>query len=224
VRALLPVAAVLLSGVLLPAGELPGLVVLKDSVSPDGKFAVAVHEQKEGEYIDEVTDEVVLVDQVAGKRCAVFPEAYSSGGYYGTPTENVKATWSPDSKLVILNMRAGRLMHHGVPYRIKDRKAVMLKMPDSKMHPKGKIMDLLKNTANPSARLRFGKEGTLIRELYGFYLPEDLQREDLKKIGFGEDGDVLYFIYRFEKDGNLKIEDITYENPEQEEDSLTPSP
>jgi hypothetical protein len=100
-------------------------IVTKGGLSPDKKLAVAVFPQKT-EFMDEADDTVLLIDQTAGRRIGPLEEVSSSGGTWGSTTSNVHCMWSPDSTILIVNYRTGRLMHSSQIYRIRDRRAMPL--------------------------------------------------------------------------------------------------
>lgn len=180
-------------------------VVTRGGLSPDGKFAVAVFPQKT-EFVDEADDTVLLIDQTRGRRIGPLEEVSSSGGTWGTTATNVHCLWSPDSTLLIVNFRTGRLMHSSQIYRIRDRRAVPLSLPDAKTHPKGKLLVGLQSTANPGSEITLTKDGCICKRGWG-YVPDFTV--DYAKHGLtGFEGELL-FHYRFDQHGQLQLHDIT---------------
>jgi hypothetical protein len=180
-------------------------VVTKGGLSPDKKLAVAVIPQKT-EFIDEADDSVLLIDQITGRRIGPLEEVSSSGGTWGSTTTNVHCVWSPDSTILIVNYRTGRLMHSSQIYRIRDHRAIPLSLPDTKIHPKGKLLVGLQSTANPGSELSLAKDGSILMRGWG-YVPDFTV--DYSKHGLtGFEGELL-FHYRFDQQGRLQLHDIT---------------
>jgi hypothetical protein len=180
-------------------------VVTKGGLSPDKKLAVAVFPQKT-EFIDEANDSVLLIDQTTGRRIGPLEEVSSSGGTWGSTTTNVHCAWSPDSTILIVNYRTGRLMHSSQIYRIRDRRANPLSLPDAKTHPKGKFLVGLQSTANPGSEITLTKDGSIQMRGWG-YVPDFTV--DYSKHGLtGFEGELL-FHYRFDQQGQLQLHDIT---------------
>lgn len=194
--------ALLLLGYHVSAGE---WVVTKGGLSPDGKLAVAVYPQKT-EFTDEADDTVLLIDQSRGRRIGPLEEVSSSGGTWGSTTTNVHCAWSPDSTILIVNFRTGRLMHSSQIYRIRDRRAIPLSLPDAGTHLKGKLLVGLQSTANPGSEITLTKGGTILRRAWG-YVPDwnlDYSKHGLKSF----EGELL-FHYRFDEQVRLQLHDIT---------------
>lgn len=180
-------------------------VVTKGGLSPNKKLAVAVFPQKT-EFIDEADDSVLLIDQTNGRSFGELEEVSSSGGTWGSTTTNVHCMWSPDSKMLIVNYRTGRLMHSSQLYRIRDRRAIPLSLPDDKTHPKGKLLVGLQSTANPGSEITLTKDGSIEMRRWG-YVPDFTV--DYSKHGLcGFEGEFL-FHYRFDQQGQLRLHDIT---------------
>jgi hypothetical protein len=183
-------------------------VVTKGGLSPDKKIAVAVFPQKT-EFIDETDDTVLLIDQTSGRRIGPLEEVSSSGGTWGSTTTNVHCVWSPDSMILIVNYRAGRLMHSSQIYRIQGRRAIPLSLPDAKKHPKGKVLEVLGHSANPGSEISLTKEGSILERVWGYMPKEGYFDEDYTKYGLkGLQGELL-FHYRFDQKGQLHLHDIT---------------
>jgi hypothetical protein len=194
-------AILLLSGQVW-AGE---WVVTKGGLSPNKKLAVAVFPQKT-ELIDEADHRVLLIDQTTGRRLGTLEEVSSSGGTWGSTTTNVHCVWSPDSTILIVNYRTGRLMHASQIYRIRDRRASPVVLPDTKTHPKGKLLAALQSTANPGSELSLAKDGSILMRVWG-YVPDFTV--DYSKHGLaGFEGELL-FHYRFDPQAQLQLHDIT---------------
>ena len=197
----------ILTAFLLLSGHVFGgeWLVTKGGLSPDKKLAVAVFPQKT-EFIDEADDSVLLIDQTTGRRIGPLEEVSSSGGTWGSTTTNVHCAWSPESTILIVNFRTGRLMHSSQIYRIRDRRAVPLSLPDTKTHAKGKLLAGLQSTANPGSEITLTKDGSILRRAWG-YVPDgnrDYSEHGLK----GFEGELL-FHYRFDGKGRLQLHDIT---------------
>jgi hypothetical protein len=187
------------------AGE---CVVTQGGLSPDKKLAVAVLPQK-SEFIDEADDTVLLIDQVRGKRIGRLEEVSSSGGTWGTTTKNVHCVWSADSSILIVNYRTGRLMHSSQIYRIRDRRAIPVTLPDAKAHPKGKVLEVLGHSANPGSEITITKDGTILERVWGYMPKKGHFDEDYSKYGLkGLEGELL-FHYRFNQQERLQLHDIT---------------
>lgn len=184
-------------------------VVTKGGLSPDKKLAVAVFPQKT-ENIDEADDTVLLIDQSRGRRLGPLEEVSSSGGTWGSTTTNVYCVWSPDSTILIVNYRTGRLMHSSQIYRIRDRRAIPVSLPESKTHPKGKLLVGLQSTANPGSEITLTKDGSICMRAWG-YVPDFTF--DYSKHGLaGFEGELL-FHYRFDQRGQLLLHDVTVPAP-----------
>ncbi len=183
-------------------------VITPGGISPDQKLAVAVFPQK-SEFIDEADDTVLLIDHLDGKRIGPLEEVSSSGGTWGTTTTNVQCAWSADSRILIVNYRTGRLMHSSQIYRIGDRRAIPLTLPDPKTHPKGKVLEVLGYTANPGSEISLRGDGTIVQRVWG-YMPKDGHvGEDYSKYGLkGFEGELL-FLYRLDQKGRLILHDVT---------------
>jgi hypothetical protein len=180
-------------------------VVTKGGLSPDKKLAVAVFPQKT-EFIDEADDSVLLIDQTTGRRIGPLEEVSSSGGTWGSTTTNVHCVWSPDSTILIVNFRTGRLMHSSQIYRIRDRRAIPLSLPTATTHTKGTLLEGLQSTANPGSEITLTKDGRILRRAWG-YVPD--WNLDYSKHGLsGFEGELL-FDYRFDLRGQLQLHDIT---------------
>jgi hypothetical protein len=183
-------------------------VVTKGGLSPDKKLAVAVVPQKT-EFIDEADDSVLLIDQTTGRRIGPLEEVSSSGGTWGSTTTNVQCVWSADSTILIVSYRIGRLMHSSQIYRIHGRRAIPLPLPDAKKHPKGKILEVLRSSANPGSEVSLAKDGTILERVWGYMPIEGHFDEDYSKYGLkGLEGELL-FHYRFDQQGQLQLHDIT---------------
>jgi hypothetical protein len=197
----------ILTAVLLLSSNIFGSewVITKGGLSPDKKFAVAVFPQKT-EFIDEADDTVLLIDQTSGRRIGPLEEVSSSGGTWGSTTTNVHCVWSPDSTILVVNFRTGRLMHSSQIYRIRDRRAIPLSLPETTTHPKGKLLEGLQSTANPGSEVTLTKDGFIRRRGWG-YVPDFTV--DYSKHGLtGFEGELL-FEYRFDQQGHLHLHDIT---------------
>lgn len=180
-------------------------VVTEGGLSPDKKLAVAVLPQKT-EFIAAADGTVLLIDQTSGRRIGPLEEVSSSGGTWGSTTTNIHCMWSADSTLLVVNYRTGRLMYSSQIYRISDRRAIPLSFPAAKTHPKGKLVDELQSTANPGSEVATIKDGTIVRRAWGF-VPDS--RVDYSKQGLtGFEGELL-FHYRFDKQGQIELQDVT---------------
>ncbi len=180
-------------------------VVTKGGLSPDEKFAVAVFPQKTA-FIDEADDTVLLIDQTNGRKIGSLEEVSSSGGTWGNTATNVHCLWSPNSTILIVNYRTGRLMHSSQIYRIQDRRAIPLPLPDAKTHPKGKLLVGLQSTANPGSEIALTKDGSIQMRRWG-YVPDftvDYSKHGLTKF----EGELL-FDYHFDQKRQLRLHDIT---------------
>ena len=105
-----------------------------------------------------------------------------------------------------MNYRTGRLMHSSQIYRIRDRRAIPLSLPDATTHPKGKLLVGLQSTANPGSEITLTKDGFIRRRGWG-YVPDftvDYSKHCLT--GFEA---ALLFEYRFDQQGHLHLHDIT---------------
>jgi hypothetical protein len=180
-------------------------VVIDGSISPDKKYAVAVFPQKT-EFIDEADDTVLLIDHATNKSIARLKEVSSSGGTWGKTTENVRCVWSPDSSLMIVNFRTGRLMHDSQIYRILENRAIPLKFPDPKTHAKGKVLNEVHLNANPGREIILGKDGNIYERLWGIVPKKGV---DYSKYGLAKIEGILVFDYRFDKEGELELVDVT---------------
>ncbi|MEN3942985.1 hypothetical protein WJU23_16930 [Prosthecobacter sp. SYSU 5D2] len=184
-------------------------VVTEGGLSPDKKLAVAVFPQKT-EFIDEADDTVLLIDQTTGRRIGPLEEVSSSGGTWGTTTENVHCVWSADSAILIVNFRTGRLMSSSQIYRIRDRRATPLSLPAATTHPKGKNLEVLQRSANPGSEITFAQDGTLLQRVWG-YVPD--WNLDYSKHGLSGFEGELHFHYSFDQSGELQLRDITVPAP-----------
>ncbi len=183
-------------------------VVTSGGVSPNKKFAVAVFPQTT-EFIDEANDTTLLIDRIKGRRIGPLEEVSSSGGTWGKTTENVSCVWSPDSTILVVNFRIGRLMHTSQIYRIRDGRAIPLSLPEANTHPKGKVFAVLGHSANPGSAVTLKKDGTIQRRVWGYMPKEGYFDEDYSKYGLkGLEGELL-FHYRFNRKGLIQLHDIT---------------
>lgn len=183
-------------------------VIVEGGLSPNKQFAVAVYPQKT-EFIDEADGTVLLVDARTERKIGPLEEVDSTGGTWGKTTENVRCQWSPDSKLLLVNFRTGRLMGGAQFYRVAKRRAIPVKLPDGKGHPKSKVLDMLTTTANPGSEASFAKDGAIIVRAWGFMPKAQHIDEELAMLGLkGFDG-VLIFRHELQKDGSLRLTDIT---------------
>lgn len=180
-------------------------VITEGGLSPDKKFAVAVIPQKT-ENIDEADGRVLLVD--APKKSIIGPleEVESTGGSWGKTTTNVRCVWSADSTILLVNYRVGRLMHSARIYRIRDRRAVPVSLPDAGTHPKGKLLAGLTTTSNPGSELSLSKDGMILKRSWGV-VPD--WNVDYSKHGLKDFEGELLFHYRFDEGGRLLLHDIT---------------
>lgn len=197
----------ILTAILLLTGHAFGgeWVVTKGGLSPDKKLAVAVFLQKT-ELMDEADDSVLLIDPATGRRIGALEEVSSSGGTWGSPTTNVHCVWSADSTILIVNYRTGRLMRSSQIYRIRDRRAIAVALPDAETHPKGRVLAGLQSTANPGSEITLTKDGSIQMRGWG-YVPDF--KVDYSKHGLaGFEGELL-FHYRFDRQGELQLHDIT---------------
>jgi len=182
-------------------------------LSPDKRLGVAVYPQTT-EHADEPDGTVLLVDAIQEKIIDPLEEVDSTGGTWGKTTENVYCVWSADSRLLAVNFRTGRMMRSCQLYRIEGRRAVPLDLPDPRTHPKGKILDVLGYSANPGAEIELQPNEDIIERRWGFMPKEGHWDEDYSKFGikdFEGIGGVLLFVYRIDKDKNVKIVDVITE-------------
>lgn len=192
-------------------------VITNGGLSPDRKLGVAVYPQKT-ELIDEADGTVLLVDVKQKKIIGPLEEVDSIGGIWGKTTENVHCAWSADSRLLAVNFRAGRMMSSFQLYWIEGRRAIPLTLPDPRTHPKGKILDLLGYNANPGAAVELKADGTIIESRWGFMPKEGHWDEDYSRFGikgFDAVGGELMFHYKMDKNGKIRVVDVTLE-PETE--------
>jgi len=180
-------------------------VVTEGGLSPDGKLAVAVLPQVM-ESDDGAQDTVFLVDPVKDRKIGPLEEVSSYGGSWGTPTTNVNCVWSADSTILVVNYRAGRLMRSSQIYRVQNRRAVPLKLPARKTHPKGVILEGLSTTNNPGSEVTLNKDGSILERAWGLVPDWNL---DYSKHGLKDFEGSLEFHYRFDEKGNLILHDIT---------------
>jgi hypothetical protein len=188
-------------------------VVTNGGLSPDKRFAVAVYPQKT-ENIDEADGTVLLIDVRQRKIIGPLEEVDSTGGTWGKTTENIDCAWSADSHLLAVNFRAGRMMRSFQLYRIEGRRAIPLKLPDPRRHPKGKILDVLGYSANPGSEIELRPDGNIVEHRWGFMPKEGHWDEDYSKFqikGFEAVGGSLLFIYRIDKDNVIRIDDVITE-------------
>jgi hypothetical protein len=189
-----------------PAAE---WVIVKGGMSPDKKLAVAVYPQK-SEFIDEADGTVLLIDVKKQKKIGPLEEVDSTGGTWGKTTENVRSEWSADGVVLLVNFRTGRLMYSYQIYRVSGGRAFPLSLPADTTHPKGKIFDVLTTNSNAGATLSFSKHGKLIKNAYGYVPKEGYYDADYSKYGLqGAEEHGLLFEYDFQKDGSIKLTDIT---------------
>jgi len=172
------------------------------------KLAVAALPQK-SEVIDEADDTVLLIYQVRDRKIGPLEETSSSGGTWCSTTTNVSCVWSPDSSLLVVNYHTGRLMDSSQIYQIRDRRAIPLKLPEAKTHPKGKVLEVLGHSANPGSEVTLTKDGTILERVWGYMPKEDHADGNYSKYGLkGLEGELL-FHYRFDQRGCLQLHDIT---------------
>jgi hypothetical protein len=97
-------------------------------------------------------------------------------------------------------------MHSSQIYRIRDRRAVPIALPEAKTHPKGKVLEGLSTTANPGSEVTLEENGTLLMRVWGYVADWNV---DYAKHGMeGFEGQLL-FHYRFDERGRIELHDIT---------------
>jgi hypothetical protein len=180
-------------------------VIIKGSISPNKKLAVAVFPQK-AENIDQVDDTVLLIDQLKNRPIGPLEEISSNGGMWGKTTQNLTCTWSANSSILIVNYRAGRLMQSSQIYRIQNRRAKPITLPEVKTHPKGLILHNLEFTTNPGSEITFAKNGDITQNAWG-YRPDF--NVDYAKHGLAGFEGRLKITYRFNFKGDLKLLNIS---------------
>lgn len=191
-------------------------VVIEGGLSPDKRLSVCVYPQK-AEFIDEADGTVLLVNNKTGKPIGPLEEVDSTGGTWGMTTKNVFCSWSENSSLLVVNFRIGRLMHSFQVYRVTARRAVPLKQPDIRSHPKAKILDVLGYNANPGETAHVTKDGHIVVIRYGFMPKEGHWDEDYSKFGlkgFDALGGSLRFVYSFNAQGKLQLDEVTLDKDE----------
>jgi hypothetical protein len=180
-------------------------VVIDSTLSPDKKLSVAVFPHQ-ADQASEADGTVLLVDALKKKAIGPLEEVTSTGGSWGKTTENVRCIWSADSTILIVNYRAGRLMHSAQIYRILNSRALPITLPDDNTHPKGKVLVGLGTTVNPGSEILLSKDGHIEKRSWGI-VPNwglDYSKHGLK----GFEGELL-FHYRFDEGGRLILQDIT---------------
>lgn len=180
-------------------------VVIDGGLSPDKKFAVAVFPQQ-SEQDSEPNGAVLLVDAMTKRVIGPLEEVSSTGGTWGKATENVRGVWSPDSSILIVNFRTGRLMHSAQIYRIQDRRAIPISLPSADTHPKGKVLVGLGTAANLGSEVTLSKDGQVLKRCWGIVPDWSL---DYSKHGLKDFEGELLFHYRFDDEGGLILHDIT---------------
>ena len=206
-------ALLLLACAPLPAAE---WLLLKDTVSPDKKLGLAVLPSAgEGQDTDAP---VFLIDVPAGRRIGPLEEVISDGGGWGRTTDNVTCHWSPDSRLLLVNFRIGRLMHTYQIYRIKGRRAVPIELPAETPLPKARVRDLLEKRTNGGAWANLLPDGRIETVVCGFDWKHGVVKEDFTSLGFDPDVFVdqnvqLVYLWRRGKDGTLVLDDFTAREP-----------
>lgn len=183
-------------------------VVVEGGLSPNKQLAVAVYPQKT-EHVDEADGTVLLADARTQRKIGPLEEINSTGGTWGKTTENVRCEWSSDSTLLLVNFRTGRLMGGTQFYRISKRRAIPLKLPAPTGHAKSKVLDLLTTNANPGSEASFAKDGAIIIRTWGFMPKEGHFNEDFAIYGLKNFDGVLVFRHEVQKDGTLRLTDIT---------------
>ncbi len=183
--------------------------IIASGLSPNQKLGVAIFPQKT-EFVDEADDTVLLIDAVKMRRIGPLEEVSSSGGTWGNTSANVHCTWSPDSTILIINFRTGRLMHSSQIYRIQGRRAIPLIVPADTTHPKSLILRGLGSTANPGSEITLEKDGSILERRWG-YRPDF--SVDYSKHGLAGFEGNLVFHYIFEGKGRLQLRDITVSPP-----------
>jgi hypothetical protein len=180
-------------------------VVTTGGLSPDKKLAVAVYPQK-SKIIDAAKDTVLLIDQTSGLRIGALEKVSASGGTWGSTTTNIHCLWSPDSTILIVNYRTGRLMQSSQIYRIRDCRATPLSLPEVTTHSKGRLLVGLQSTANPSSEITLTKDGSVQMRNWGYVPDFTVDYSEHGLTGF--EGELL-FDYRFDPLGQLYLHDIT---------------
>ena len=188
-------------------------IITKGGVSPDERFAVAVHPKSQS-GIDYSDGTVLLIDHRGKNEIGPLEEVDSTGGMHGDPETNVRCEWLADSRLLLVNFRVGRLRHTHQIYRFNGRRAIPLSLPDGNSHPKGKILEALTTSVNAGSTIRFSERGEIVVRRYGYMPKEGHLDEDYSEYGlkdFEGIGGVLLFVHRLQKDGSLKLVDIMAE-------------
>ncbi len=191
-------------------------LLLKDTVSPDKKLGLAVPPSAgEGRDMDAP---VFLIDVPAGRKIGPLEEVTSDGGGWGRTTDNVTCHWSPDSRVLVVNCRVGRLMHGFQIYRIKGRRAVPVGVPAETPLPKARVRDLLKKRTNGGSWANLLPDGRIETGVCGFDWKHGVAKEDFIRLGFDPgvfvDSNVqLVYLWRFGKDGALVLDDFKAREP-----------
>lgn len=130
-------------------------LVIKNSRSPDGRWALAVLDNRS--VYDPTTPSehdncLCLIRARSHRIVARLPEAEIDGGGHGLPLDNIdEVCWSPDGRFLAVNFRAGRLSHDYACFAVSRRgRAVAQKLPEIGTNPKAKLYDGLERRANGS--------------------------------------------------------------------------
>lgn len=191
-------------------------VVTEGGLSPDKRLSVCVFPQKT-EFVDEADGTVLLVNNKTGKPIGPLEEADSTGGTWGKTTTNVFCSWSEDSSLLVVSFRTGRLMNSFQVYKVTALRAIPLKLPDIRSHPKAKILNVLGYNANYGETAHVTKDGHIVVVRYGFMPKEGHWDEDYSKFGlkgFDALGGSLRFIYSFNAQAKLQLDAVTLDRDE----------
>jgi hypothetical protein len=191
----------------LAASALAGdLHVIEGGISPDKQFAVAVVPQKPDQPIDEADGSVYLVKYPGEKILQKLEEVDSTGGTWGTTTENVRSKWSPNGHFVAIEIRVGRLMYDFTLYQRRGSKLTQIQLPTESSDQKSEIYKVLTTSANPGCVFMAWQSSTsFTAKEYGLRpANEDI---DFSQYGLPDFDGVIEKVYSF-KGGKWRLDEL----------------
>lgn len=159
--------------------ELPnsGLRAVSGGASPDGRWIVCVLSSPAEEPTDQLPEahrKSYLVDLDTMATVGFFPEISTLGGYHGRPESNVTAKWFPDSKIVSIGWRVGRLNLDFSLFEVSlTGKLETVTLPNPLEH-QGSLFEHLDAHSNCGNYLEsITPDGDLVVVYYGFWPKDD---------------------------------------------------
>ena len=184
-------------------------IIIQGGLSPSKNFAVAIYTDKKADDLTENDDtKIYLIDARTHKKIGPLEEVSCDGGSWGTTTENVNASWTPDGRWLAVNFREGRMMHGYQLYEIQGRRAVPVKLSYKGKLRKGRVYDFTTTGANPGADIRMVSNTECTVDEYGLHVKDNAPDDTFDKLGLGGFDDSLEKVYQLSNEGKWVLVDI----------------